>query len=786
MVGTSDYGPVTVPNGTIELRVHGVSGTPPEALLKDTAVLVAGTPKAGFHRHQPTATPMTAASPGIREAYAWGGLTSGSRLISSLRLLLLPFSLVNVAGWMLPGVTDPLDGAPTRPADSETASTRAAAHALVSRLLAVCLTAYVTLGATWVATVVISPLAARYHIGFLTNTGVQARVTFLAVLALIGIWVAVAHRRAKVAPLVDGASVTSRLVARAPAAAPAHHNISVATLWGGSEITRRLSGIHSAIAVACAALLTEAALGSKADLAKAGQGLAAAAIVLALLGLVALVGTHRWARAVTGLARGAVPLALVASALALSPRGPGLSQDEMLKRVGTALTIGMASLAVAVFILVFLQFVVGPRGGPGVGRLYAGAFTVIGFGTAITAISGLAVIGTWWLTGGGSAAFVAGLAQTIAIIGLVAFSAAAVVVLLRLNPVSEPASVAWFTRMRDTVAHARGAIVVGACVFAIGANVVAGMYLVRRDVIDPAGLADGEQGWASWGWFAVGAVVAALFAARLRTSAARVAATVVGAVVVPVGVVLAVALTFAWVTHRSFESALSRVVSESDEWFVIIAVLAALVAPMAGVIAYMWRGSKDQDTRRIVGVLWDIVNFWPRQFHPWAPPPYTDTTIPELAERVQALSRDSGAHTIVVSAHSQGAIIAVPALSKLHAATAADADTENPSARVCLLTYGQLLDAHYRWLFPWVFNPALFAEVDAYVGGRWINLYRVTDPLGQPVRAVAAADETRDIEISENLLLDLGSTSAHKTLNHGDYWYSHTVFQGALDTLSQP
>jgi len=306
------------------------------------------------------------------------------------------------------------------------------------------------------------------------------------------------------------------------------------------------------------------------------------------------------------------------------------------------------------------------------------------------------------------------------------------------------------------------------------------MYLIRADVVAPAGVAPGEGGWASAGWLVVAAVVAAIPAARLSSWGARIAATIVGAFLATAAAWYGAAIVAAWVTRSSVQAHASKFLAQSDQWFVVAAVVATLVAPMTAVIAYMWRGSKDQSTRRLVGVIWDLVNFWPRQFHPWAPPPYTDTTIPELADRVAKLARESGANTIIVSAHSQGAIIAVPALSRLSATGGT-----GPS-RIALLTYGQLLDSHYRWLFPWVFNPELFAEVDASLDHRWINLYRVTDPLGQPVHAIGAVDASRDREIAEDLLLDMGPTLRAKTLNHGDYWYSRAVYEQATTDLTAP
>jgi hypothetical protein len=87
--------------GPIELRVHGVSGTPPEAMLDHPHVRrCAGDDEAGFYRRR---YPDGLTPPGADrlEAYSWGGLTSGSSL-RVLWLLLLPFTLVNVSHFMQP------------------------------------------------------------------------------------------------------------------------------------------------------------------------------------------------------------------------------------------------------------------------------------------------------------------------------------------------------------------------------------------------------------------------------------------------------------------------------------------------------------------------------------------------------------------------------------------------------------------------------------------------------------------------------------------------------------
>src|SRR6476659_620856 len=115
---------MVLPDGSrgnvVELGVHGVSGTPPEELLDRQLVRqVAGDKTAGFYRprlreewrDRPSNDPATdsepysiaaeAIPPPLLEGYSWGGLTSGSPS-RALWLILLPFTLINVAPRMRP------------------------------------------------------------------------------------------------------------------------------------------------------------------------------------------------------------------------------------------------------------------------------------------------------------------------------------------------------------------------------------------------------------------------------------------------------------------------------------------------------------------------------------------------------------------------------------------------------------------------------------------------------------------------------------------------------------
>lgn len=91
--------------GVTELRVHGVGGSPPDAILGDLAPeqasgdQIAGFYRSGGHRVSPADETTGRDTDRNVECYSWGGLTSRSK-IRVLWLALLPFLFGNLAGWM--------------------------------------------------------------------------------------------------------------------------------------------------------------------------------------------------------------------------------------------------------------------------------------------------------------------------------------------------------------------------------------------------------------------------------------------------------------------------------------------------------------------------------------------------------------------------------------------------------------------------------------------------------------------------------------------------------------
>ncbi|MGW2788777.1 hypothetical protein ACWC9H_02510 [Streptomyces sp. NPDC001251] len=169
------------------------------------------------------------------------------------------------------------------------------------------------------------------------------------------------------------------------------------------------------------------------------------------------------------------------------------------------------------------------------------------------------------------------------------------------------------------------------------------------------------------------------------------------------------------------------------------------------------RAYKDAAARRTVGILWDVGTFWPRAAHPFAPPCYAERAVPDLAWRMNTWTGRTGGR-LVISGHSQGSVLATAAVWQLPAGT---------RRRVALLTYGCPVERLYGRWFPAYFGPAQLAALHQEVHC-WRNLWRATDPIGGPVRVIG--------DVDRGPLLDpvaYGRTDLHPLpapiLGHSDY-----------------
>jgi hypothetical protein len=173
------------------------------------------------------------------------------------------------------------------------------------------------------------------------------------------------------------------------------------------------------------------------------------------------------------------------------------------------------------------------------------------------------------------------------------------------------------------------------------------------------------------------------------------------------------------------------------------------------------RAYKDASARRTIGILWDVGTFWPRAAHPFAPPCYAERAVPDLTWRMATWTRSTGGR-LVISGHSQGSVLAAAAAWQL---------TPSVRKRVALLTYGSPLERLYGRWFPAYFGPAALASLHREVAC-WRNLYRLTDPIGGPVRL--PGDSGPDVDRTPlKDPLAYGRTAEHPLpapiLGHSDY-----------------
>ncbi|MFJ8110939.1 hypothetical protein [Streptomyces sp. NPDC096132] len=174
------------------------------------------------------------------------------------------------------------------------------------------------------------------------------------------------------------------------------------------------------------------------------------------------------------------------------------------------------------------------------------------------------------------------------------------------------------------------------------------------------------------------------------------------------------------------------------------------------------RAYKDASARRTIGILWDVGTFWPRAAHPFAPPCYAERAVPDLTWRMSTWTRATGGR-LVISGHSQGSVLAAAAAWQL---------TPSDRKRVALLTYGSPIERLYGRWFPAHFGPAALAALHEDIDC-WRNLYRLTDPIGGPVRL--SGDDCGP-EVDREPLADplaYGRTAEHPLpapiLGHSDY-----------------
>jgi len=172
-------------------------------------------------------------------------------------------------------------------------------------------------------------------------------------------------------------------------------------------------------------------------------------------------------------------------------------------------------------------------------------------------------------------------------------------------------------------------------------------------------------------------------------------------------------------------------------WLDGVSMALVVLLPAAGF--FLVRSSLSaRATRRQVGRLWDVLTFWPRVTHPFAPPCYAEELVPAIAERASrivtgrwpAKEPPRSPSSVILAGHSQGSMVSLAAAAQLPPAVA---------RRVALVSYGSPIAILYERMFREPFAgrggpdapDAVMRSVEARVHD-WHHLTCMTEPFAMP------------------------------------------------------
>ncbi|MDG4668410.1 hypothetical protein [Mycobacterium sp. 236(2023)] len=709
-----------------ELRVHGVSGTPPEQMLhcpSEFLKLEKGDRDAAFFRRagwvdDAAGRPEEDQGQWRRrmEAYSWGGLTS-RRASRALWVLLLPFSLINLAHWMLPPTKH------RRTALIVVAALRLLALSFTLTLLLTMAVAVLDI-AVWQCGALPFCSAGWGPLTFLSELSSGARLA-LGSLPLLAVIVVLWFRGREESSLVE----KENMLPPDPVVLPgAKSPLVCENFWNRDPAVPRMRACHvAAWSSALGALLCAVALNYQHDGITGAVNILVVTVNAAILAVaVAATGwnkatgrggepphkrVHGVLMALRWVALGGLGVTLIwitfwAGIPDRAPATylPGLRTAvyALLAVQGTLLVVAFAGTALAL------------RGQPtrpeGVGEDYSP--TVKGFTGPFVALLG-------WLLGGALSVGVGAWAAQI-LGSLVLSSQEAAAELARRSLILASAQ-RGFENKLDAADMETPLIVPPpylwtsvAMAVMIAVATVWSIALWRRSVRRANGVhpgdPDAEKAAPKEVW---NPIASSRALAALTDSGPNLIA---GLAVVGLVVFVATALFFTRFPGYVPRPGLGMTV-----------ILGAPVVLVIALVLLAVQGFRNKERRRVVAILWDVVTFWPRSTHPLTLPSYGGRTVYDLRTRMKELTTNapdgSAATRVVLVAHSQGTIIAAATLMQC-----TEADEFYP-----LLTFGSPLRRLYARNFPAYFGyPAMTALRNQLLRPhpRWINLWAHTDPIG--------------------------------------------------------
>lgn len=727
----------------VELRVHGVSGTPPESLLAHSHVAqVDGGESSRFFRPVDAANNEVPGSDGqVLEAYHWGKYTSGSWQ-QALWLTLVPFGMINAAQFMLPA-------APTEPGMTWRSSLHAVAGALL-RFLALLLTELMIFAA---GLTLIDEVAWRWapHSERLASWSTTL-VFSLAVVGTAGVAVVLYAlgrgfaKDSKDEPDIASGSgeMPNKYDANLDRQSTGTPLANVA-FYGGSADAPTLRRLHLAAGILLAAMMGRLARDADAWPHHDATLLATLAFLVAVVLAVTVLGD---------------PEGSASAVYARRAASMRLQWHAFMKK---ASWFAIAAGVLCLFFAVRQLDGIAPLkpGLPDRIESYDTVANVIlfsGFSALILLLASCACLipvsrstrlekgsPAWHFrpyASGMTSALVACLAVFVGV-GLSAAVATAVSSALGLSVKDKAYATGETVRvgvtpMLDRVAYAWGLtfflLLAMMVVFAFRFGVAFRPLARRADAMFAfAAPVDPNRYARSWSKRRV----LAMWIARLKNHVPGIVWTfVVAGLALSFAIVAELGLLgsdFAARWSGTLFDKLSQPlavppIGAAGDSANVIANLGVwlLLSAGAGLILLARLGLREESSRRGINVIWDVISFWPHAVHPFVPRPYSQSAVPDLKRRIgqHLQTRDAGDRAVVVCGHSQGSLISFAAVSLLD---------DQDKARVALLTFGSQLRLMFSRAFPAYMNFEAISRLHGDLGGAWLNLYRDTDPLAGPV-----------------------------------------------------
>lgn len=703
----------------IEFRVHGVSGTPPEDMLATDPVLEQDRGATRVFR-PPTGDPDL-------RAYQWSSLTSG-RPRSALWLALLPYLLLNVAGWALPP-------RPRGPRAGVVVAVRVSGLALTVLFSFVAAIGFVDIGGYHL-------LHRRFDVfGPETAVAVGALVAAGVLVLLWGV-----TSRADDAGPTPGPVRRLLRSSREPAEPDPARRFSIEdpATWQRHALTETLRNLHLAAALTAVTVTVVIVNGALAGtpppaatfIGPAVLGVAAVAALVAVT--VRETGRTVWIEPVAFgvVVAAAFMLALVlVVAAAAGPCAGSCVADPSFAALGSA--VRWTTMIYGAGTLVVFLFALG-----GGGKTTAPALMTLAGASGASVGAALIVLGGE-VAGTGRSEGLERLAEGF-FVGLLWVVAAALLLFVSGLRPAENRVVALFTalrRWRDRVEVVFAALLVVTLVLTVvDAGSSVGWWALRLGA------------W--WAW------VPGVFVVVVGVGLAWWVATSPGMRLAIVGVPAVVGIWLAVVDDPSLSlfGVHLRFATFTDS-----AISVTLLLPFGLAVTRLVGALRSREQRRVLAILWDVGSFFPRWFHPFAPPPYGPAAVPDLAAAVAERTRGEG--RLLLACHSQGSVVGAAALCAYPPAP----------GRVAFLTFGSPLGSLYSRFFPSHFDAAMVAglvtDLTGEVGVAWVNLFRRDDPIGGPISP----------EVDRPAL---GDPAARV---HGGYWFepeyreAATTLRGRID-----